>query len=64
MYMHLFIDTCIKHGNGNEAIYRGALITCAQSILMMVAFLLKHNLTDAALNDLLNMLNLFLPNTF
>ena len=50
--------------NGNEGIYPGALVTCSQSILMLVAFLLKHKLTDAALTDLLDILNLFLPNTF
>lgn len=31
---------------------------------MLVAFLLRHNLTDAALIDLLDMLNLFLPSAF
>jgi hypothetical protein len=50
--------------HGDEVIYPRAHVTCAQSILMMVAFLLKHSLSDAALTDLLNMLNLFVPNTF
>lgn len=39
-------------------------MTCAQSILLLVAFLLKHHLTDTALTDLLDFLNLLLPNTF
>jgi hypothetical protein len=50
--------------HGDEVIYPGARVTRAQSLLMMVAFLLKHSLSDAALTDLLNILNLFLPNTF
>ena len=39
-------------------------MTRAQSILLIVAFLLKNNLTDAALTDLLDILSLFLPSTF
>ena len=39
-------------------------MTCAQIILLLVAFLLKHNLTDAALVDLLGILNVVLPNVF
>ena len=64
-----FIYICIffwilNMEHGDEVIYPGAHVTCAQSLLTMVAFLLKHILSDAALTDLLNMLNLFLPNTF
>ena len=36
----------------------------AQSMLLLVAFLLRHSLTDSALTDLLEMLNLFLPSAF
>ena len=50
--------------NQNEVIYPGSVITSAQSIVILVAFLLKHNMTDAALIDLLDMLNMFLPSTF
>ena len=39
-------------------------MTRAQIILLLVAFLLKHNLTDAALVDLLGILNVVLPNVF
>lgn len=50
--------------NGDDAIYPEAHVTKAQSILLLVAFLLKHKLTDTALTDLLDILNLFLPNAF
>ena len=50
--------------NGNEYIYLGSLATHSQTILVMVTFLLKHHLTYTVLSDLLNILNLFLPNTF
>ncbi|XP_046841889.1 uncharacterized protein LOC124436007 [Xenia sp. Carnegie-2017] len=50
--------------NGDEEIYPGALITKSQSVLLLVAFLLKNNLTDAALTDLLDILSLILPSTF
>ena len=39
-------------------------MTRAQITLSLVAFLLKHNLTDAALVDLLGILNVVLPNVF
>ena len=39
-------------------------MTRAQIILLLVAFLLKHNLTDPALVDLLGILNVVLPNVF
>ena len=50
--------------NGDDPIYPGATVTSAQSMLLLVAFLLRHNLTDSSLTDLLEILNLFLPNVF
>lgn len=36
---------------GNQPIYEGADLTHNQSLLLLMSFVLKHQLTDEALND-------------
>ncbi len=40
----------------------GADLTSNQSLLLMMSFILKHQLTDDAVNDFLTIMNLHLPN--
>ena len=49
-------------GGKNMPIYDGADLTENQSLLLLMSFVLKHHLTDQALNDLLTIMNLHLPN--
>ncbi|XP_028416230.1 uncharacterized protein LOC114540149 [Dendronephthya gigantea] len=49
--------------NGNDPIYPGSNVTKAQSLLLILCFVLRHKLTDVALGDLLLLLNTFFPNT-
>ena len=42
----------------------GTDITKAQSMLMIVSFMMRHNLTDEALKDLLSILDLLFPSMF
>ena len=46
----------------NQPIYNGPPITESQSLLLLMAFLLKHDLTDEALDDFLSVMNAHLPN--
>ncbi|XP_013408842.1 uncharacterized protein LOC106172604 isoform X3 [Lingula anatina] len=50
--------------DGNDPLYTGATLSKAQGLLLIVAFILRHNLTDAALNDMLSILGVLLPNAF
>lgn len=45
-------------------IHPGSNITKAQSMLLLVSFMQRHNLTDEALKDLLSILDLLLPSVF
>ena len=46
-----------------ETLYPGSNVTKRQSLLLILSFFLRHCLTDAALEDLLLLLNVLLPNT-
>ena len=46
----------------NQPIYEGANLTSNQSLLLLMSFILKHQLTDDAVNDFLTIMNLHLPN--
>ena len=46
-----------------ETLYPGSNVTKSQSLLLILSFLLRHDLTDVALEDLLLLLNTFFPNT-
>ena len=46
----------------NQPIYEGADLTSNQSLLLLMSFILKHQLTDDAVNDFLTIMNLHLPN--
>lgn len=46
----------------NMPIYEGTDLTQNQSLLLLMSFVLKYQLTDHALSDLLSIMNLHLPN--
>ncbi len=46
---------------GTDPIYKGADLTHNQSLLLLMAFVIKHQLTDQALNDFLTIMNMHLP---
>lgn len=59
-------QTCPGRGenelpDGDELLYPGAKITKAQSILLHMAFVMKHNLTKAPLEDYLALINELYP---
>lgn len=45
-----------------EPLYPGGNVTKAESIVLILSFVLRHKLTDVALGDLLSLLNTFFPN--
>ena len=47
---------------GNQPRYEGADLTHNQSLLLLMSFVLRHQLTDEALNDFLSIMNMHLPN--
>jgi hypothetical protein len=47
---------------GNQPIFEGANLTGNQSLLLLMSFILKHQLTDNAVNDFLTIMNMHLPN--
>ena len=47
---------------GDEPIYEGADLTHNQSLVLLMSFVLKHQLTDQALGDFLTIMNMHLPN--
>jgi hypothetical protein len=49
------------HG-GHQPIYEGADLTQNQSLLLLMSFVLKHQLTNDALGDFLTIMNMHLPN--
>ena len=49
--------------DGNDPIYPGSNVSKSQSLLLILCFLLRHKLTDVALEDLLLLFNTFFPNT-
>ena len=49
--------------DGNDPIYPGSNVTKSQSLLLILCFLLRHKLTDVALEDLLLLFNTFFPDT-
>ena len=49
------------HG-GHQPIYEGADLTHSQSLLLLMSFVLKHQLTNDALSDFLTIMNMHLPN--
>ena len=53
----------IHNGTGNNPIYPGAGITRSQSLLLVMSFVLRHGLSDEALDDLLSLLNLHSPDS-
>lgn len=46
---------------GDSPVYPGAAITKNQSLLLILSYILRHKLTDVALNDLLLLLNTLFP---
>ncbi len=46
---------------GSDPIYKDADLTHNQSLLLLMAFVIKHQLTDQALNDFLTIMNMHLP---
>lgn len=47
--------------SGDEPVYPGAPITKAQSLLLLMSYVLKHNCTGQALDHLLRMFNAHFP---
>ena len=45
----------------NASLYHNASISLVTSLLLIMSFALKHNLTDAALQDLLQLISYFIP---
>ena len=46
----------------NGPIYPGSNVTKAQSLLLILCFVLRHKLTDVAIEDLLLVFNTLFPN--
>ena len=44
-------------------IYPGSNVTTAQCLLLVLTFYIRHHLTNEALDDLLSLLNVILPNS-
>ncbi|XP_034049086.1 uncharacterized protein LOC117530302 isoform X2 [Thalassophryne amazonica] len=49
--------------DGNLPIYPDAPITKSQSLLLIVSYVLRHGLSDSALDDLLSLMNIHCPNS-
>ncbi len=49
--------------SNNNPLYDGADVTTSQSLVLVLAYLLRHNLTHKALKDLPILLNALLPNS-
>ena len=47
---------------GNQPIFEGANLTNNQSLLLLTVVILKHQLTDNAVNDFVTIMNMHLPN--
>lgn len=48
--------------NDNRPLYAGAPITIAQSMLLILSLVLKHNLTGTSIADIITVINLHCPN--
>ena len=59
-----YVLQILNMANADQPIYPDADITKAQSLLLILSFLLKHHLSDEVLKDLLGILNVLLPETF
>ena len=46
----------------NRPIYKDVVLTHNQSLVLLMSFVMKHQLTDEALSDFLKIMNLHLPN--
>ena len=59
-----FVKRCFFLQNDVERpLYPGSNVTKGQSLLLLLSFVLRHGLTGLALDDLLSLLNVFLPDT-
>lgn len=54
-------DSNSEYENVGAPLYTGSEITIAQCILLILSFSLRHTLTASAVEDLLKLLNVFLP---
>ncbi|XP_062568275.1 uncharacterized protein LOC134230464 [Saccostrea cucullata] len=53
-----------NEGYWDDLVHKDSTVTRAQSLLMLILFTLKHHLTKVATADLLELLDLHLPNLF
>ncbi|KAG1652613.1 hypothetical protein GQR58_026194 [Nymphon striatum] len=58
---HYFQDNIPNIPNGDEFIYGRSDITKGQAIVTIISFILRHHLTDVAVQDLLEMFNILAP---
>ena len=63
-------DTAVTNSDSNAQfeksgapLYTGSEITIAQAIVLILSFSLRHSLTASAVEDLLKLLNVFLPSS-
>ena len=59
--MSFFIEQ-VGTSNKDNPLYHGTDVTTAQRLVLVLAYILRHNLTHKALKDLLILINTLLPN--
>ena len=57
----LTVDESQKQASENELLYENARVTVGESLLLVMAFIMRHNLSMVASSDLLELLELHCP---